>query len=148
MKIKPGYKLLSVAGEYTVVPLEVQDTDFRAMITMNKTCAYLWELLQEECARDVLLSKIMERYDVGKEVAGNDVEQFLYTLKQKGQDTDFRAMITLNKTGAYLWELLQEECARDVLLSKIMERYDVGKEVAGNDVEQFLYTLKQKGLLE
>ena len=75
MKIKPGYKLLSVAGGYTVVPLEVQDTDFRAMITLNKT---------GECARDVLLSKIMERYDVGKEVAGNDVEQFLYTLKQKG----------------------------------------------------------------
>ena len=84
MKIKPRYKLLSVAGGYTVVPLEVQDTDFRAMITLNKTGAYLWELLQEECARDVLLSKIMERYDVGKEVAGNDVEQFLYTLKQKG----------------------------------------------------------------
>ena len=36
MKIKPGYKLLSVAGGYTVVPLEVQDTDFRAMITLNK----------------------------------------------------------------------------------------------------------------
>lgn len=84
MKIKPGYKLLSVAGGYTVVPLEVQDTDFREMITLNKTGAYLWELLQEEYARDVLLSKIMERYDVGKEVAGNDVEQFLYTLKQKG----------------------------------------------------------------
>lgn len=84
MKIKPGYKLLSVAGEYTVVPLEVQDTDFRAMITLNKTGAYLWELIQEECAKEVLISKMMERYDVGEEVAGNDVEQFFYTLKQKG----------------------------------------------------------------
>lgn len=41
MKIKSGYKLLSVAGEYTVVPLEVQDTDFHAMTTLNKTGAYL-----------------------------------------------------------------------------------------------------------
>lgn len=84
MKIKPGYKLLSVAGGYTVVPLEVQNADFRAMITLNKTGAYLWELLQEECVKEVLISKMMERYDVGEEVAGNDVEQFLYTLKQKG----------------------------------------------------------------
>ena len=39
-------------------------------------------------------------------------------------------------------------CERRASFSKIMERYDVGKEVAGSDVEQFLYTLKQKGLLE
>ena len=84
LNLKWHYCILSVAGEYTVVPLEVQDTDFRAMITLNKTGAYLWELLQEECAKEVLISKMMERYDVGEEVAGNDVEQFLYTLKQKG----------------------------------------------------------------
>ncbi len=59
------------------MPIEFQDTDFREMINLNKTCAYLWVLLQEECASDVLLSQLMERYDVGKEVAGDDVEQFL-----------------------------------------------------------------------
>lgn len=52
MKTKPGYKLLSVAGEHMVVPLEIQNTDFHAIITLNKTGAFLWRLLQKECTEE------------------------------------------------------------------------------------------------
>ena len=41
MKMKQGFKLLSVAGEHMVVPLGMQTVDFQAMITLNDTGAFL-----------------------------------------------------------------------------------------------------------
>lgn len=83
-KIKQGFKLISVAGEHMVVPLGIQTVDFQAMITLNDTGAFLWQVLQEGCTEEELTEKLIERYKVKEEKARMDVERFLGVLEQEG----------------------------------------------------------------
>ena len=49
----------------------------------------------------------------------------------------FPGMVTINDTGAYIWELLEQEKTLDDLAEALMERYAVDLETARSDVEAF-----------
>ena len=60
----------------------------------------------------------------------------------------FNGMVKLNATGAFLMELLRGEGrSRSELLEALTERYDVTRERAEENVDSFLQTLRQGGLL-
>ena len=59
----------------------------------------------------------------------------------------FPGMITLNATGAYLWELLESEQTVQTLTDALVARYEVDSEKARADVEAFLTKLKPTGAL-
>lgn len=59
----------------------------------------------------------------------------------------FNGIITLNKTGKYLWELLQEDVTVDDLVNGMLSKYDVTKEVATKDILEFLEVLRKHQLL-
>lgn len=59
----------------------------------------------------------------------------------------FPGMITLNATGAYLWELLETEQSVETLTDALVARYEVDGEKARADVEAFLTKLKPTGAL-
>jgi len=59
----------------------------------------------------------------------------------------FNGIITLNKTGKYLWELLQEDVTVDELVNGMLSKYDVTKEVATKDILEFLEVLRKHQIL-
>jgi hypothetical protein len=59
--------------------------------------------------------------------------------------TAFPGMITVNDTGAYLWELLETEQTVDSLADALLARYEVAWEQAKADVEMFLEKLQPTG---
>ncbi len=59
----------------------------------------------------------------------------------------FPGMITLNATGAYLWELLESEQTVQTLTDALVARYEVDSEKARADVEAFLTKLEPTGAL-
>ena len=59
----------------------------------------------------------------------------------------FPGMITLNATGAYIWELLETEQTAETLANALVARYEVSEERARADVEAFLARLKPTGAL-
>lgn len=61
---------------------------------------------------------------------------------------DLRGMITLNTTGAFLWEALQTEQTEESLTTMLLEAYDVDDGRAAEDVARFIQVLKQHELLE
>ncbi len=63
------------------------------------------------------------------------------------QVVDFDCMITLNETGAFLWQQLQYECTAERLTEVMMEEYDVSPEIAKADVAAFVEKLRQAELL-
>ncbi|MBC7327390.1 PqqD family protein [bacterium] len=66
-----------------------------------------------------------------------------------GQEVlDLNAVITLNETGAYLWELLEEERSAEELAIALSEEFDVDIAQARIDVENFLKELRETGLVE
>ena len=50
---------------------------------------------------------------------------------------DFPGMITVNATGAYLWELLENTQTVETLTQALVERYEVDEEQAMADVKVF-----------
>lgn len=59
----------------------------------------------------------------------------------------FPGMITVNSTGAYLWELLEKEQTEESLILALTQRYEVDAETAGADVSAFLKKLNPTGAL-
>jgi conjugal transfer/entry exclusion protein len=64
------------------------------------------------------------------------------------QVMDLNGLITLNDTGACVWELLAQECTADELAAAVAERFDVTPERALADVQAFLNKITQLELLE
>ena len=62
---------------------------------------------------------------------------------------EFPGMITLNATGAWLWQLLEQGHTEASLCKAVCERYEVTEEVAAKDVQAFIQKLlPTKAILE
>lgn len=76
-----------------------------------------------------------------KEVAGS------YIVVPLGQ-VDFTAMITVNETGAFLWEALQKDTTKEQLIDKMTAEYEVDETTVAEDIDKFLAILISNGLME
>ena len=61
--------------------------------------------------------------------------------------TAFPGMITVNGTGAYIWQLLEQEQTVQSLAQAIVAQYEVTEAQATADVEAFLAQLQPTGAL-
>jgi len=55
---------------------------------------------------------------------------------------DLNGVITLNETGAFIWELLGEERSLDELVEAVSQEFDVEPDQARKDIEDFLEDLR------
>ena len=76
-----------------------------------------------------------------REVAGQTV------VLPTGGDLDLNMMITLNSTGAFLWEQLQNACAEDALVAALLKTYEVDEQTARECVEEFVKKLRNYDFL-
>ena len=76
-----------------------------------------------------------------REIAGQTV------VLPTGGDLDINMMITLNGTGAFLWEHLQEETNEAALVSALLAEYDVDEATASAAVTAFVEKLKKNDFL-
>lgn len=80
MRIKDGFILRQVAGNYIVIGVGDEAVDFNGMITVNETGAFLWSILEKGATKEDMLKALMEEYDVDEETAKKDITDFLYKL--------------------------------------------------------------------
>ena len=64
-----------------------------------------------------------------------------------GDVLDLNMMITLNETGAFLWERLQEETDEAALVAALLGEYDVDEDTAKASVAGFVAKLNEHGFL-
>lgn len=64
-----------------------------------------------------------------------------------GGEMDLNMMITLNDTGAFLWEHLQTETDEDALVAALLGEYDVDADTARRCVRGFVEKLNANGFL-
>ena len=86
--------------------------------------------------------KIKEGFIV-KEVAGSNV------VVPVGENlVDFQLMLTLNDTGLFLWNALNDDTTEEELCDKLCADYTVDKETVRQDVAEFIALLDEKKVLE
>ncbi len=83
MKIKDGFILKQVVDTYVVVPVGDNLVDFAAMISLNETGAFLWDCLKEDITVDGLADKMCGEYNIDKDTALADINEFILTLKNQ-----------------------------------------------------------------
>lgn len=59
----------------------------------------------------------------------------------------FGGMITLNATGAFLWETLETDQSVESLTKALTDRYDVDEQKARQDAKAFVETLLPTGAI-
>lgn len=62
-------------------------------------------------------------------------------------ELNLNMMITLNETGAFLWEHLQTETDEDALVAALLGEYEVDEATARASVRKFVETLATNGFL-
>ena len=81
MKIKNGFVLRNVAGQFVVLP--TGDTlNLSMMITLNETGAFLWKQLENENDEAGLVAALLAEYDVDEATAKNAVDGFVAKLNK------------------------------------------------------------------
>ena len=80
MQLKEGYVLREVAGNYIVVAVGDAVKNFNGIINLNESAAFLWKLLLEDVTEEQLVERLLEEYEVEREMAEKDVKAFLDKL--------------------------------------------------------------------
>ena len=85
MKLKRGYKVREVAGNYMLLPYGEESINFNCVFSMSESAAWLWNALQDkEFNESEALSPILGEYDVDEVTALNDVRSVIRSWKENG----------------------------------------------------------------
>ena len=74
MKIKEGFEIQNVCGEYIIVPAGIENVDYSKIISLNETAAYLWENVAGKTSFTIedLTALLLAEYEVEEEIARED----------------------------------------------------------------------------
>ncbi len=85
MKIKSGFVLEEVGGVYLAVAVGKRAEQFRVLIKLNSTGAFLWEQIAERDMTERELSEaLIAKYGIDPDTAGRDTATFVHTLSEGG----------------------------------------------------------------
>ena len=84
MKIKKGFEIQNVCGEYIIVPAGADNVDYSKIISLNETAAYLWENVAPKESFDIeeMVSLLLAEYEVEEEIAREDCEMIIERWKE------------------------------------------------------------------
>ena len=77
-----------------------------------------------------------------RQVAGETV------VIPSGQTLDLNMMITLNETGRFLWERMEQETCEEELVLALVKEYEVDEQKAKESVKEFVKKLYDHGFAE
>ncbi len=84
MKLNENFALRSIAGTWVVLPLADKTVNFNGIIKLNDSGVLLWRALENGADRETLADTLTNEYDVTRETALADVDEFLNNLRKIG----------------------------------------------------------------
>ena len=89
MKLKEGWVLTEMDGDYIVVPTKASAESFSGIVRLNETGKDIWQGLEEGLEEDALVEKLLGLYDgVDRDRARQAVRNVVAKLKQEGLLTE------------------------------------------------------------
>ncbi|MEE1013120.1 MAG: PqqD family protein [Clostridia bacterium] len=82
MRIRHGFLLKKIAGEYTAIPYDGTYEEVGAMVSLNDTGAYLWSCLEEDATQEELIAALAEEYGIDHALAEKAVSAFINMLRE------------------------------------------------------------------
>ena len=82
MKLKKDFILREIMGDVVLVPINQSTSQFNGLITVNELGKFIWENLEKVQDENDLLQLILDEYEVDRDVAKKDLDEFLQVLKE------------------------------------------------------------------
>ena len=61
---------------------------------------------------------------------------------------DNNVLISMNSSGAFVFELLQNEITYDEVINRLTDKYDIDISTANADFDEFLENVRKAGMLD
>jgi hypothetical protein len=84
LKIKEGFVLREVMGNYVVVAIGEASRNFRGMIKLNATAADIWNCISKGMDEAGIYDALFDKYEVDGEVLRADIRSTVETLRANG----------------------------------------------------------------
>ena len=84
MKIKEGFVIREVMGNYVAVAVGNASKSFRGMVKLNRTAADIWQLIDRGMDEEEICRAMLKEYDVESERLCADVHRIIEDLCAKG----------------------------------------------------------------
>ena len=84
MKVNQNFILREIAGESMLIPVGAAAAKFNGLITLNDTAATIFKTLSQDTTLEALVDAVTADYDIDRETARADAEEFLQQLRQAG----------------------------------------------------------------
>lgn len=80
MKIKSGYSVIQINGQYVV-----QGTNIKEIIILGEISLFLWnELKDKEFSKNEMLDLLLEKFEISTVLALGEIDKFVRVLKENG----------------------------------------------------------------
>ena len=76
-RIKSGYILREIAGEYAIVPVDTESVFSNAVMAPNDSAVFLWKVFEQPSTIEDVVRKGLQEYDVTEDVIRKSTEHFI-----------------------------------------------------------------------
>ena len=82
MKLRDGFILKEVAGNFVVIAVGDDVMDFNKVITVNEIGALIWRALENGKDKNQIVASILGEYDIDRATVSVDFDEFIDTLRE------------------------------------------------------------------
>lgn len=86
MRLKEGFITHESGDEHITVT--AGNSAFNGLVRSNRTAGFIIECLKEETTKEIIIAKMLEKYDASREQIAEDVEKILNVLHEIGALND------------------------------------------------------------
>lgn len=83
MKVNSEYVMREIAGDTILIPIGDTINNFNGLVILNELAKFIWEKMPQAKDEEELLNYILDEYEVDREVAKADLDEFLEMLKKE-----------------------------------------------------------------
>lgn len=76
-RIKPGFILREIAGEYAIVPVDADSLITNAVMSPNESAVFLWKAFEHSSTKEDVVRSGMQEYDVTEEAIRKSIDRFV-----------------------------------------------------------------------
>ncbi len=84
MKIKEGFALKALAGDYIVMPTGGKIAEFEGAVVLNEVSAFLFEKMLNPISKEDLLAALLDEYEVDEETAESGIDTLIDKFNNMG----------------------------------------------------------------
>lgn len=85
MKIAENYLLKEIAGNYVVIPTGQNIIDYKRMLHLNETGAFIWKLLENDISYEDIMDALIKEYEASdddRSIIQSDLNEYLDHMRK------------------------------------------------------------------